>query len=407
LLFGKFGRFKTISAFVFFQISARERERERETLPFPFLIFLQKPKPRNVSMADMVCVNKPPFRVLILSNCYNPGVPEISLLQFEEDNEGKVMAQGNLSKICNVNSAKFSSFTYDVRNGLLFLADNYGRVCFVCNPCTGEHTTLQNSSPLDYPEPQRWYHNVFKYAFGFNPKTLEYKVLRLRLGSSGNNENHSHPRGIAGRGLFPQTRYECEVITLGKDSSWRPVGTLPQAVFDTCGRIVNNVAHWLLEERRGNPFYIVTFDLERETLGAKPHPPCCNDHTQPDFPHRMYLYELRGCLAVMDAEIDDHFNLWVMRDYETDVWTKDYHVVFHGLDMLDSAPPIPLDVWNGELLFWLDIGEEHCLVLYDVESCTFRKLGCAGARLPTRMLAITFEGRLFSLDSIAGKSDDA
>ena len=150
---------------------------------------------------------------------------------------------------CNSDFDKFN--IANSCNGLLCLFDpSFGNPLVICNPITGEFIRLPKSTTNRTRERRQG-----QAAFGFQPKTNEYKVINMWV-----------------RDVKRANAWEFEINTLGTPS-WRNVEVDPQISlsrlkYPTC---VNGALHWIRFEVQ--QMSILVFCFENERLQSFPSPP--------------------------------------------------------------------------------------------------------------------------------------
>ncbi|KAF9623731.1 hypothetical protein IFM89_004812 [Coptis chinensis] len=182
-----------------------------------------------------------------------------------------------------------------------------GLLCFIgkgsrlqaCNPVTRETLTLPKSSC--HGTPYEVYHKI---GFAFDTCSKKYKVV--------------YWPGILGCS-------EIEVLTLGLGTKlWRKVQCDPfdSVPWESCLVYLNGTFHWqsisrpAVHENGKRTNYITTFNVESEKFGIITHPAMKSNK-------RYLLSELRGRLWLIESDIAKELkvlNLWVLADYEKQVW---------------------------------------------------------------------------------------
>jgi len=204
-------------------------------------------------------------------------------------------------------------------NGLLCLCCPFeGPPLLICNPVTGEFIRLPEATINTHDKRSRL--NILgQVGFGFQPKTNEYKVIRIwRRDVKRANRLTSERTTIL------------EINTLGTPS-WRNADVDPQIsigsdlrlCYPTC---VNSAIHWI--RFRGQERSILCFCLENERLQSFPSPPVFQNYMN-GFRHNesMHMGELRGLLYICDTSSFRYFAMWVMNEYGIGKsWTKVYNI---------------------------------------------------------------------------------
>jgi len=250
---------------------------------------------------------------------------------------------------CNSDFDKFN--IVNSCNGLLCLSDpSLGNPLVICNPITGEFIRLPEST-MNGTRVRR----QGQGAFGFQPKTNEYKVINMRVRSV-----------KRGNWWWESELVILEINTLGTPS-WRNVEVDPQIYFrqlkyPTC---VNGALHWLRYE--GLQMSILVFCFESERLKSFPSPPhgFGNHNNGTRGNSHVSMGELKGFLYICDWTFLSDVPMWVMKEHGIEEsWTKVYKY---------NTSFIPLDrpvSWRSGLWPIKHFEEGAAILLYDY-NCLF------------------------------------
>ncbi|XP_057441264.1 F-box/kelch-repeat protein At3g06240-like [Lotus japonicus] len=238
-------------------------------------------------------------------------------------------------------------FVVNSSNGLLCLSDHLGENFVVSNPVTGEFIRLPEATRIDatdYIQHRRSY-----VGFGFEPKTDEYKVVRIFHLGWGAKEVKS-----------------IEIYTLGT-STWRNVGGVNAAdfVWLEFPTSVSGVLHWIGYYQ--TKLSILCFDFESESFQSFPSPPHLFKYSDKK---NITMGELKGSLYICDSSSKDNYvRMWIMKKYGFgDSWTN----VF-------SIDTMSIDGWPYGGLYWpvkhLENGaavlmyhSSNCFIYYEPEN---------------------------------------
>ncbi|KEH27586.1 F-box protein interaction domain protein [Medicago truncatula] len=191
------------------------------------------------------------------------------------------------------------------------------RPLVICNPVTGEFIRLPKATA-------NLIHNdiVDKVsgiaAFGFQPKTNEYKVMYIwdKYVRRGNGWVFDH--------------IVLEINTLGTPS-WRNAEVDPQISIGSGLSLhyptyVNGALHWIRFEDEERS--ILCFCFESERLQSFPSPPVFqNQNNGFRRNERIRMGELRGLLYICDTYSFRDVAMWVMNEYDIgESWTKVYNI---------------------------------------------------------------------------------
>lgn len=284
----------------------------------------------------------------------NPGI--LNLVDFQispstspQNAVMKLVPEINLPKIAFNNS--YNSLLNSC-NGLLCLCepDTLDPI-YVCNPILGEFITLPECSEMKMCCSRT-------SAFGFSPKTNQYKVLRffhpwVINPQNGKKEIRDYPEG--------------EIYTLG-EGSWRSIGTIPSNFENfSFNTFLNGAIHWL-DFDFGCPGLIYCFDFGSEQFRGVPEPSGLS--SVENFWTHMKVGVLQGCLSLCDYFDGEHAAIWVMKDYGVkESWSKDFVIPKMSIaskSLVNYYEPITvfedgkiLISFTGDALFLYDPKSQH------------------------------------------------
>ncbi|XP_026400331.1 F-box/kelch-repeat protein At3g06240-like [Papaver somniferum] len=192
-----------------------------------------------------------------------------------------------------------------------------------------------------------------RYAFGYDPKINNYKVVRIVCPSNADTMVS-----------------EVEIYTLGSNS-WRTIRDTPYNILGRLpGVFMNGVIHWLsnpLPSRSNSKFshVLLSFNMSEEVFLEIPYPVIFEK-----FEH-VSLDAFKGLLCMLCCHSNVGFEIWVMSDYGvTDSWTKLYTIarlkLFDTVAFFRQLRRIQ-SVRNGEIIL-LEIQIDYAyaaLVFYD------------------------------------------
>jgi F-box interacting protein len=203
-------------------------------------------------------------------------------------------------------------------NGLLCLCcPSDGHPLTICNPVTGEFIRLPEATINTHDKRSRP-NMLGQVGFGFQPKTNEYKVIRI------------WDRDVRRGNGWVFDRLVLEINTLGTPS-WRNAEVDPQLsigsdlsiCYPTC---VNGAIHWI--RFKDHEKSILCFCFENERLQSFPSPPLFQNHNN-GFRHNhlVHMGELGGLLYICDTSFFHDVAMWVMNEYGIgESWTKVYNI---------------------------------------------------------------------------------
>ncbi|KAK4580704.1 hypothetical protein RGQ29_024381 [Quercus rubra] len=249
-------------------------------------------------------------------------------------------------------------------NGLLFLSKVFHGDNSFClwNPCVGKLLKL--------PSPNITYatHGRFRASpgFGFDPKTKDYKVIRVVT--------------LLESFDLERTRPQVEIYTLST-GQWRmlrtglaPIGALYWTGPQT---FINGALHWVacfkVSDNNIHNFVLV-FDLGEEVF---------HEILLPEFPGHMGL--MSGSISVYRNSIalfqkDNGFlHIWAMKEYGVvSSWTKVLSLPLFNLDFFGASDSIQRALGfrrNGEVILKLDGGR---LISLDLKTGEIKDLRIMG-----------------------------
>jgi len=202
-------------------------------------------------------------------------------------------------------------------NGLLCLCCPFeGHPLLICNPVTGEFIRIPEAT-INTHDKRSQLNMRGQVGFGFQPKTNEYKVIRI----------------------WRRYAMILEINTIGTPS-WRNAEVDPQISIGSDLRLryptyVNGALHWIgfEDEERS----ILCFCLETEKLQSFPSPPVFQNHNNGfRCNERIHMGELRGLLYICDTVVrpvsplgrpdSQHYDLcWPVKHFEEGAAILLYH----------------------------------------------------------------------------------
>ncbi|KAJ4716213.1 F-box protein [Melia azedarach] len=221
--------------------------------------------------------------------------------------------------------------------------------------------------------PAKYFPNIHSepfYGFGFDPKTTDYKIVRVVF-----REGHSVP-------IRPRT-YFVDVFAL-KVGNWKDITAtvVPPCVFadKTPQAYVNGAIHWVGHDERGLGFWrrtvLAVFDLSEEVFKEFDIP---NEVKTREVAYekmqKLFVGVFDQTLALMhyytqwyNSPSYDGCCIWMMKEYGVvDSWTKQFKIDLRlGLGKMVGLRK------NGEVLLVTRYNGE--LVSYDTKRRKFQKL---------------------------------
>ncbi|KAF3779012.1 putative F-box protein [Nymphaea thermarum] len=293
-----------------------------------------------------------------------------------EDTNGRIKDNGKPIKVLGLeNCPKDVGFNMLPPCKGLVLFQNNSAPLYLCNPVTGESTSLPQPSTAAL----RWY--SFCYGFGFDDHSKEFKVLFVWDVHEDEDEVYYH-----------------EILSLGKeDCSWRQLGRLPFRWYNCRypGTPFNSSLHWIVCacEKTWRDNSLMAFDLRKEEFRRKALPPGLDKAVDLSL---SLITLAEGCLGLTKYNVGGEagnigLDVWVLGDYESEIWTKRHRISFASIgqalgdvyeeeymshsdcdsECVPDYYPSMLIMGEHEILLRF-IGEAPML-LYDLEQKTFRK----------------------------------
>ncbi|KAE9446702.1 hypothetical protein C3L33_21386, partial [Rhododendron williamsianum] len=248
---------------------------------------------------------------------------------------------------------------YGSCNGLLVFRERFPRTLyFVWNPLTGEKVYVR--PPV---------HGSMVCGVFFHPLTKDYRLLFM----------------------YTEGRdFKFFIYSLG-GQLWRKLDNFPYGPSALAPpTTLNGALHWMVQPFRINdkddiPFYssfVMIFNMDTEEFCSKPHPGkgCLSLSAHRD----MFIFEMKGKLALYMLLDNLVVHVWVLEDYEKWVWGKRHSVWPHSdveryprnFDYGNSYISL-VDIQNEELLFGWDFGG---LFKYNLREKTVKQIYGVGIK---------------------------
>lgn len=233
-------------------------------------------------------------------------------------------------------------------NGIYCIYDEYSDVV-LWNPSTKEFRHLP---PTDQPNiPRGELSAGVNTGFGFDPKTNDYKVIRIMT--------YCYEKYIDGPRF-----HRAELYTLSTDAWSELDPLLPCQItgLDIHNGYLSGAYHWLAYDNTRKKDLVLSFDMADEVFGTFLRPAAFEEDS---FAEELLV--IKGSLTLISydhKEIGTCFVIWVMKEYAVEEsWTK-----------LASIGPfseclIPVGCGKKhEVFLRTAISNEVCLIRYDAKS---------------------------------------
>ncbi|KAL8116560.1 hypothetical protein AgCh_022907 [Apium graveolens] len=283
-------------------------------------------------------------------------------------------------------------------NGLLCVSDyELDDPVLIYNPLTWDYKLLPDKGGEHLKG--KVYRCVF--GFGFDPKTMVYKVIKI-----------VHYAGSSSKVPDLNRKPDVYVVTLGSEE-WTYKGqTHYQLTGSSSEAFVNGKFHWLTHcnfLEVGKCQDIISFDLSTEKF---------QELARPDFEglmkHTCPLVTLKGVLSAVISYDDETHEIWKMRDYNVkESWSREFVIgkyipkIFLTFGQFNSYPgrgridgyrkhkfQVICILSNGEILL---LYENQALVSYTVETGKFTDLKIKGQRF--EYLSTLHTGSIISVNA--------
>ncbi|KAK9089809.1 hypothetical protein Scep_028891 [Stephania cephalantha] len=309
-------------------------------------------------------------------------------------------AKNGYSKAVRKVSLPFTSVMpeFDVSgscNGFLCLSDSLlAETIFLYNPFFQEH--------MELPKTLNCANHDVVIGFGFVSASNEYKVIRIVY--------YMEPCDRLRRSVYQQ-RSQVDLFTLGKDHSWRIVGSAKYRIHRHSPKILlNGFLHWVVIPYNCRPSpsrIILAFDFATEKFEVIPCP-----RWERPVRHTFQLAEIQGCLSAVVNWKDGSIDIWIMKEYKVrESWMKEFTIGNYVPIGLNPRLSRPIRIWrNGmsrgsvQVLCSLKCGkllleyENQALVCYDPLGGNFEEFIIQG--LPEWFRSVvTHVGNLLSFEA--------
>ncbi|KDP25256.1 hypothetical protein JCGZ_20412 [Jatropha curcas] len=206
---------------------------------------------------------------------------------------------GGTATCCLTVPPRLSRYTTQSTNGIVCM--DFGICATVCNPSTRQAITLPYICSKSSLSASSTYFCV--NFMGFDPSNKQYKVL--------NSWRHYRK---------PSTEYR--VFTLGT-KEWRPLQSGPPFYAQRESICIDGVIFfrsWVSLRTDEGVAVLIAFDVQKETFRVIHLP-----RGAPTDVETSYLIRLAGRLVIVDCLLDDDdYCLWLLEDYQNEIWTKHY-----------------------------------------------------------------------------------
>ncbi|XP_020250541.1 F-box protein At5g49610-like [Asparagus officinalis] len=167
---------------------------------------------------------------------------------------------------------------------------------YLLNPMTRELRRIRKN----YGRQKGFESEHERVGLGIDMSTGKYKIVRL----------FSHSK----------SRFHCEIFTVGT-AQWRCLGETPFGIcYDHNPILLHGALHWIGSDHQ-QKLGVFRFNLKDEKFGSIIpilHPPSS---------HIRRLKESSGSLCIeFSNTVEKCFEIWVMKDYLSNTWVKEYKV---------------------------------------------------------------------------------
>ncbi|CAN6233608.1 unnamed protein product [Urochloa humidicola] len=239
------------------------------------------------------------------------------------------------------------------------------RHLIVLSHMTGYLLSNPATEELLHLPPASWYKARHPYrhctGFGFVPSLGKYKLLSITFG--------------------PQDTQICEVFTVGVDDSWRrgksPPFRVTKTKYHSSMPCLNGNLHMLslgsidFAGSMDENWRVLLFDLDEETWSAKALPV-----VEKIGGTTLELREMRGFLCFVCCIPGRTIDVWMMRDYASSVWSKDFVIDGTHLEIRKGLCGFPLEVMSDGRIFIETTGGGW--LYYDPKDGSFQLSGHQG-----------------------------